>query len=76
MKTIARTMYANDYHQFFRPVDWLQGGQLGFRGLIPGGGWEFFLFSTVFRLALGLTQPPVKWVLTGGSFPRGIAAGV
>jgi hypothetical protein len=31
------------------------------RGLIPSRGEVFFL-STVFRPALGLTQPPIQWV--------------
>jgi hypothetical protein len=29
---------------------------------IPGRGREFLLFATMFRLALGLTQPPIQWV--------------
>jgi hypothetical protein len=33
------------------------------RGLILGRGKKgFFLSATVFRLALGLTQPSVQWV--------------
>jgi hypothetical protein len=31
-------------------------------GSISGRGWEVFLFTTAFRLDLGLTQPPIKWV--------------
>jgi len=31
-------------------------------GSYPGGGWEIFLFTAVFRPALGPTQPPVQWV--------------
>jgi len=34
----------------------------------------FFLFATVLRLALRSTQAPIQWV-TGGSYPRGKAAG-
>jgi hypothetical protein len=31
-------------------------------GLVPGGGWEFFLFTTTSGAALGPAQPPVRWV--------------
>jgi hypothetical protein len=32
------------------------------RGSIPGG--RIFLFATASRPALGLTQPPIRWVPT------------
>jgi hypothetical protein len=34
-----------------------------------------FLFATASRPALGPTQPPIQWVLGGGVFPWGKAAG-
>jgi hypothetical protein len=40
----------------------LRDGQSGFLGLIPGGGWEFFLFTTASRTVVGPTQPPIQWV--------------
>jgi len=36
-------------------------------------GQKIFLFSKTFRLAVGPTQPPIKWVLN--SLPRGTVAG-
>jgi len=43
------------------------------KGLIPSRGNDviFFLFTTVSRLALGPTQPPIHWVL-GGPYSRGM----
>jgi len=29
---------------------------------VPPGGWDFFLFSTASRPALGPTQPHSQWV--------------
>jgi len=46
-----------------------------FRNSIPGRGEDFFLFATAFRLVLGPTQPPTKWILKGGYFPGGKVAG-
>jgi hypothetical protein len=40
---------------------WATGWMIG--GSSPGRGWEFFLFTTVSRPALGSTQPPIQWVL-------------
>jgi hypothetical protein len=37
-------------------------GRSGILGSIPGGGWDFFLFTTASRTALGPTQTPVQWV--------------
>jgi hypothetical protein len=34
----------------------------------PGRGWDFLLFTTETRPALGPTQAPIQWV-PGGSFP-------
>jgi hypothetical protein len=36
-------------------------------GLIPSIAKEFFLFATVPKVAQGLTQPPIQWVL--GALP-------
>jgi len=40
------------------------------RGSIPGGGLGIFLFDTLSRSALGLTQPPIQWV------PEAVSLGV
>jgi hypothetical protein len=45
------------------------GHELDGRGSIPGRG-KVFLFSVVFRPALGSTQPPVQWAL--GALPPGV----
>jgi hypothetical protein len=42
---------------------WWPGYRLDDWGLIPGRGRDFFLFAIMSRLALGLTQPSLHWVL-------------
>jgi hypothetical protein len=42
--------------------DWLRAGRSDDRGSIPGGGLGIFLFDTMSRPALGLTQSPIQWV--------------
>jgi hypothetical protein len=39
------------------------GYGLDSQGSIPGRGKRFFSISTASRPALGLTQPPIQWVL-------------
>jgi hypothetical protein len=34
----------------------------GSRFRFPAGGLGIFLFATVFRMAMGPTQPPIQWV--------------
>jgi hypothetical protein len=41
---------------------WLQTGQPGDRGSIPGRGKRICPLASVSRLALGTTQPPVQWI--------------
>jgi hypothetical protein len=41
---------------------WLQTGQPGDWGLIPGSGKRIFPLASVSRQALGLAHPPVQWV--------------
>jgi hypothetical protein len=36
--------------------------KLIFEVSIPGGGWEFFFFTTASKTALGPTQIPIQWV--------------
>jgi hypothetical protein len=43
--------------------NWLQAGQSDEWGSIPMQGMGIFLFSTMYRLALGPTQPPIRWIL-------------
>jgi len=40
----------------------LRAGRSGFYGSIPGEGWDFFIFTTAPRAALGPTQPPIQGV--------------
>jgi hypothetical protein len=37
---------------------------------IPAEAGNFFFFNTVYRLAVGPTQPPIQWVL--GALCRGV----
>jgi len=41
------------------------------RGFDSQWGLGIFLFSTMSRVAMGLNQPPIQWVL-GGLFPCGV----
>jgi hypothetical protein len=43
-------------------VYWLRAGRPGDRGSILDRGERIFPLASVFRPALGLTQPPVQWV--------------
>jgi hypothetical protein len=52
-----------------RYSDWLRAGRPTGRNSSPGGS-KNFLFSSSCRPALGSTQPPIRAMDTGGSFPR------
>jgi len=39
----------------------LRTGRSGFNSR-KGQWWDFFLFATALRLALGPTEPPIKWI--------------
>jgi hypothetical protein len=54
-----------------RIVTWLRDGRLRFDSQ---HGQEIFLFTTVSRPAMKLSQPPIQWVR--GLFLRGKAGGV
>jgi hypothetical protein len=46
----------------FKEVYWATGWKIGVLGFDSWWGLGIFLFTTMSRLALGLTQPPIQWV--------------
>jgi len=48
-------------HYIARSVQSL-GYRLDDRNSIPGGAWDFFLFTTASKLIRGPIQPPIQWV--------------
>jgi hypothetical protein len=54
---------------------WPRAGRPGDRGSIPGRSKRIFPVASVFKPALGPTQPPVQWV-PGVYFPGVFFPGV
>jgi hypothetical protein len=66
---LVSEMYSNvsafriHYHYFIQSVQrWATGWMIGVLGFDSRWGLGIFLFTTVSRMALGHTQPPMQWV--------------